>query len=379
MDPKNKLRILQLTSHLGVGGVPRYVLTLSEALHKRGHSVAIASDGGLWETEPERRGCAFWRVGLNTSAEFGPKARRAATLLTERLKSAPVDIIHAHTRVAQVVASRIASRTRIPFVTTWHGFFRTNLGRKFWPCAGERVIAISEPVRRHLVEDFCVPNDDIRLIPNGVDVDAFRLTPTDEMRAALGLPKSGPVIGTVSRLVPAKGVDVLIRAFALLRRDFPDILLLIVGDGEDRVRLETLARQENIAQAVFFTGSLPQTNRTLAIMDIFVFLPADKEGFGLSFLEAMAAARPIVAVRRGQGAEWVLKEAGCAQLVGPDNPLVLADSLRDLLQHPDKARAFGHQARGVAEQRFNLARMAQAVESVYREVLAAGAGARRRS
>ena len=148
------MRILHLTSHLNTGGVSSYVLSMSRALARRGHAVTIASGGGSLEPQAHVAGLAHWPVPMHTSAEFSPPVFRAARQVLERLRVAPVDVLHAHTRVGQVVADRLSRRTGIPYVTTWHGFFRPNLGRRLWPCTGARTIAISESVQRHLVEEF---------------------------------------------------------------------------------------------------------------------------------------------------------------------------------------------------------------------------------
>jgi glycosyltransferase involved in cell wall biosynthesis len=366
------MRILQLTSHLNVGGVTSYVLSLSEALARRGHEVTIASDGGQREGEARRNSLSHWQVPLHTSQEFSPQVFRAARLLRDRLMQQPVDVVHAHTRVAQVVAARLSRHVHCPYVATWHGFFRQNLGRWLWPCSGDATIAISEPVRDHLLRTFRVPAARVHLIPNGIDPRPFE-SPVDaasvqRLREQVGLPADGPVVGTVARLVRSKRVDALIRSFSVVRQRLPDARLLIVGDGAQRSALERLAAERGVQDAVHFAGSLPETRVAFSLMRVFVFLPAEQEGFGLSLLEAMASARPIVAVRRGIGAPWVLERSGVGLIVEPGDESGLAAAIIQLLQDGGVARREADKARAVVKERYSLERMVDHVEEVYREV-----------
>ena len=367
------MKVLHLTSHLNVGGVTSYTLTLAAALARRGHHVRIASGGGSLEGRAESLGVTVWRVPLHTSVEFSPQVLLATRQLDARLRAEPVDLLHAHTRVGQVVADRLARRLRLPYVTTWHGFFRPNLGRTLWPCTGLRTIAISEPVRQHLLATFRVPPERVRLIPHGIDPTPFESSPDpsarQRLRERLGLPSDAPVVGTVARLVASKGVEVLIRSLPAIRASVPDARLLIVGDGEARGSLERLAAGLGLDRAVSFAGALPDIAAALSLMHVYVFLPADREGFGLSLLEAMASGRPIVAVRRGQGATWVLEESGVGTLVEEADPVALARGITRLLQDGEAACRMAGQARAIVRERYALDRMVDQVEAVYREAI----------
>lgn len=366
------MNILQITSHLNVGGVTSHVLGLSKALAARGHRMIVASGGGRLEELLGRLGVEHWPSPLATSADFSPQVFGAAKALVERARTEHLDAVHAHTRVGQVVADRLGRDLGVPMVATWHGFFRPNLGRRLWPCTGDMTIAISEPVRQHLMLDFHVPEERVRLVVHGIDPSPFEspADPTAPQRLAdaLRLPPDAAVAGTVARLVPAKGIDLLIRALPAIRQQVPSAHLLLVGDGEARAELEALARSLGVADAVRITGVLPETSSALALMRTFVFMPAHQEGFGLSLLEAMAAARPIVAVRRGKGSVWVLEQGAAGQLVEPDDPAALARAVTHYLQDGDAAAHAGAEARKLVKARFSLERMAGEVEAIYEEL-----------
>ena len=363
------MRVLQLTSHLETGGITTYVATVSQALAARGHQVIVASGGGSWQSRLDAHAIPHWRLPLATSAEFSPQVWWAARQLSRRLQQQPVDVIHAHTRVAQVVADRLSRRHRIPYVTTWHGFYRRRWSRRWWPCTGAITMAISAPVAAHLRDVFRVPAARIQLIPHGIDAASFirpiEAAQQQQLRQQCGLPDTGPVIGTVSRLVPDKGVAQLLEGFRHVKASVPRAHLLIIGDGRDRPQLERLADQLLVAEAVRFLGNVPDARAPLAVMDVFVFLPATREGFGLSLLEAMAAGRPIVSVQRGGGASWVLQESGVGLTVPAEEPLQLGQALVQVLQDQVLAQQLGRRAQDVARSQYDLVPMVTQIEHVY--------------
>ena len=383
------MRILQLTSHLNVGGITTYVVQLAEALARRGHQVVVASGGGalasrcardpstLLGTSPPAeaiglRGLSHWEVPLATSAEFSPQVAWACRGLSRMLSASPVDVIHAHTRTAQVAAAWLSRRHRIPYVTTWHGFFRRRLSRRWWPCTGAMTIAISEPVAAHLRDVFRVPPERIRMIPHGVDAARFEqpVAPAElqRMRAQLQLPPDEPVVGTMARLVPSKGVDQLLEAFGHVRAKIPQARFVIVGDGAERTRLEQHAARLKLSASVRFAGTMPDTRAILSLMDVFVFMPAMEEGFGLSLLEAMASGRPIVAVRRGGGASWVLDRAQEEMLVVEPDPARIGEAVAGLLRDTGEAARLSSKARQAAKSTYDFARVVEQVEDVYHAV-----------
>lgn len=366
------MKILHLCSHLEAGGITTYVTTVARALAAKGHQVTVASGGGAWERRLTG-GIRHRRLPLNTSAEFSPQVWWAGWQLSRDLRRQPPDVIHAHTRVAQVVAHGLWVRRRIPYVTTWHGFYRRRWGRRWWPCTGAVTLAISEPVAAHLRDVFSVPAERIRLVPHGIDVAAFSepVSPEDQarLREQWKLPSRDPVIGTVVRLVPDKGVDQLLHGFRYVTTKFSDANLLIAGDGPARPALQRLADRLGIARRVRFVGSVPETRAALAVMDLFVFLPATREGFGLSLLEAMASGRPIVSVQRGGGATWALEQSGAGLTVPAEEPLRLGQVLVELLDDRARMRELGAQAQGVAASRYDVPRMIAEIERAYQDAV----------
>ena len=368
------MRILHLTSHMNVGGISRYILSLCREQVGQKHRVIIASGGGHLVPQAERLGVTHWTLPLRTSAEFSLSVFWGIRQLAARLGQGPVDVIHAHTRVGQVVADQISRRTGIPYVTTWHGIYKTRLGRRFWPCTGKVTIAISGPVRQHLLQDFRLPEEKIRCVYNGIDT-VYYATPPDPaavviFRKRWGIRPDQPVIGSIGRLAAGrvKGFDTLLVAAYLLGRRARDVQILIAGDGPRRPFLEDVAARLGVQNHIRFSGETQDIRVPLAVMDLFVFPSRWPEAFGLTLVEAMAAGKPVIGTQVGAVPE-IIRHNLDGWLVPPDDPAALAEGIVRLLDDPATARRFGRQAQARVCEEFGLTRMAAEVEAVYAEVI----------
>ena len=368
------MKILHITSHLNVGGITRYALSLSQQLMERGHHVKIASAGGHLEGCAEEIGVGQWCVPLKTSQEFSHKTFRSIRQILSRLEREPADILHAHTRVAQVVADQVSRRSKIPYVTTWHGIYKRRLGRRWYPCTGKMCIAISEVVRQHLVRDFQVPPDRTRLIYNGVDAAHYAAPPDPSVlqayRERWRIPNGTRLVGGVGRLAAGKvkGFDLLLAAASLLKETLPDLRVLIVGDGPRRPFLEDVAERLGILNRVHFVGGMEDIRIPMALMDVFVFSSRWPEAFGLTLIEAMAAGKPVVGIRMGAVPE-IIRDGVDGLLVDPEDIGGLAQGIARLLSDREFAERVGRQGQLLVRERFSVERMAIEVEQVYQEVL----------
>jgi phosphatidylinositol alpha-1,6-mannosyltransferase len=211
---------------------------------------------------------------------------------------------------------------------------------------------------------------DLQRLAPGVDVDAFRPGVDGRgVRERYGL-SDRPVIVCVSRLVPRKGQDMLIRALPAVRRRAPGAALLLVSGGPYRKRLERLARDHGVASDVVFTGSVPwaELPAHYAAGDVYA-MPCrtraaglDVEGLGIVYLEASASGLPVVGGDSGGAPDAVL-EGETGYVVGGRDVTALSGRLADLLSDPDKARTMGAAGRAWVEREWRwetqAARMAR--------------------
>ncbi len=365
------VKILLLATHLNTGGITRYLLTLVKGLQRSGHEVWIATSGGDREADFVElgRGIVLLKVDIKTKSEASWKLIAAFPQLKHIIQQVSIDIIHANTRVTQILAWWLSLFTRRPFVSTCHGFFKTRWFRRLVPAWGRAVIAISDPVRDHLINDFKVKPANVRLIPNGVDSAEFYPLPFSEKTHLKEQFKvSGhPVVGIIARLSVVKGIDVLLRAGATLVKKHSQLRLLIVGVGPEEAELRKLTEELQITAAVTF---LPVVNRTvelLNLMDIFV-LPSRQEGLGLSVLEAQAVGLPVVASKVG-GLASLLQDGQTGLLVPPENPELLARAIGYLIDQPEYAARIAEAGRVHVQEHFAADRMVQTTIELYQEML----------
>jgi glycosyltransferase involved in cell wall biosynthesis len=184
---------------------------------------------------------------------------------------------------------------------------------------------------------YGLPASRIRIVPEPID-----LAPWDELRRSSPAPPERPTILSVARQYPRKDTATLLRALARVRERVPDVHLRIVGGGPEIPALRTLAGELELGDSLTLHGALAEDRQVReAYFAAHVFcLPSRQEGFGIVFLEAMAAGLPVVAARAGAVPE-VVEEGETAILVPPGDPDPLADALVRLLQDPVAARRMG--------------------------------------
>jgi phosphatidylinositol alpha-1,6-mannosyltransferase len=217
------------------------------------------------------------------------------------------------------------------------------------------------------------------VVPNGTDPERFAPRDATQFREELGL-TGRPVALSVGRLIRRKGFDVLIDAFGRVLRRHPRAVLLIVGDGPERWRLEARARRSGVAAAVRFEGAVSAAAlpRYYNLADVFAAPiksePPDVEGFGLVFLEASASGVAVVGPDRGGPCEAIV-HGQTGLCVDPTSADAVANALTELFDHPDRARALGARGRAVVVERGTWDRAAQTLLGVITGLHQTGANA----
>ncbi|MCU0651553.1 MAG: glycosyltransferase family 4 protein [Candidatus Omnitrophica bacterium] len=361
------MNILLLSNHLNVGGISSYILTLAKGLQNKGHKVYVASGAGELLVRLKDEGIIHIPVPLKTKAEISPNVLISFFKLLPEMKKKNIDIIHANTRVTQVLSCFLSRYSGAPFISTCHGFFKKRLFRKILSCWGERVIAISEQVKEHLVNDFGVQKNRIRLVHNGIDLTKFspQLSAFSFQQKKDFALSDGPVIGIVARLSDVKGHIYLIQAMKMVLEKIPSAQLVIVGEGKIKDSLVKLSRELCIEKSMKFIPNVMDTRGILSVIDLFV-LPSLKEGLGLSLMEAMSMGKAVVGSNIG-GIKSLIQHRVNGLLVEPANPEQLALAIIELLQDAAKRELFGQRALEFIAGNFSQSDMISKTEEVYQE------------
>ena len=397
------LKVLQLCLrfHPAPGGVETHVLQISKVLKAHGHDVEVYTTDlyketpfkkieGPAQTEEDVMGIKVRRFKAHT---LGDEMHYVFTpsLLKPILRS-KADVHHAHSYgYFHVNLAALARKmTGKPFVMTahfhpqwsmWGGQRRKSLRRIYDRIMGGSSVDAADRIIVHtrnelnLMRSVGVDEEKVRVIPAGVDVDAFTPVPDGSaFRESLGL--KAPFILYAGRIAVNKGLDHLIRAFARMRRRgsseaIKDLRLVLVGEDHGmRAKLEDIAGKEGVSEKVIFTGHIESERifRSAYGACEVLALPSDYEAFGLVLAEAMACRKPCVATRVG-GVPEVVDEGRTGLLVDYGDVEGLARALTDVLSDEKKAKAMGEAGRKRVEERFTWDIVTRQIENVYREVL----------
>jgi glycosyltransferase involved in cell wall biosynthesis len=361
------MNILYLTNHLNVGGITSYVFTLAKGMKERGHNIYIASSGGELLPKFKQEGIIYVPLPIKTKSELSPKILISMYKLSHTLKRYRIEIIHSNSRTTQVLAEVLAKYKDFLHVATCHGFFKRRISRRIFGTWGKKVIAVSQPVKEHLIKDFGVPEGNIALIYNGIEAARFKNQEPNfrsEMKKSLGL-ADYPVVGILGRLSDVKGHSYLIEAMQKVLDKTPQARLVIVGEGKMKKKLVSLSRRLGVEKSILFIPSVKETGDILSIMDVFV-MPSLKEGLGLALMEAMAAGLAVVGSDVG-GIKDLVRHGINGLLVKPADACDLACAISGLLEDSGKRSLLGREAQVFIGKNFTRAKMIAETEKVYAE------------
>lgn len=363
------MKILQLNTHMNIGGIANYIFELSRALKSKGIYTIVASAGGDMEPRLAQAGIQHKKLDIKTKFEFSPKVFIAAFEVKRIIKEHGIELIHAHTRVSQVTGLLASFLTGVPMVTTCHGYFKKRL-RSVIDTWGKKVIAISAAVYEHLKEDLGVKDERIELVYSGIDVYKFSkdFTASEISAIKAKMELGGRIVaGTIGRLSSIKGHKFFIQAMAEVISLRPEAGALVVGSGPEGPSIKSLAMALGIDNRISFVDSVHDTRDALAAMDIFVF-PSIKEGLGIALLEALAAGKPCVASKTG-GIEDIIKDGDNGILVEVGDAKTMAKAIEKLLADDELRIRMGQSGRKLVSARFTLERMADDIIRVYKSVV----------
>ncbi|OGW77957.1 MAG: hypothetical protein A2Z83_05100 [Omnitrophica bacterium GWA2_52_8] len=366
------MKVLHITTHLNAGGITNYILRLANPLRARGIEIEVLSSGGDLSDAFRAHVVPVHELPIRTKNILHPKLYQALPELRRLIKERGIDVIHAHTRIAQAMAFFIQFLHRIPVVTTCHGFYKLRLGRRLFPAWGDAAVAISQPVQEHLLNDFHLKPDKIRLIHNAVDLEEIdgifkSLNPAHEKKQ-FGFEAGDFVVGIVARLVQDKGLDYLIDAVYALRQRHSGIRLLIVGDGNYREACFARVKKLGLDGVTTFSGNLLNADviRALCAIDVFVLPATWREGFGLSIVEAMACKKPVI-VTNIWSLNSLIQDHQTGILIEPKAVAPLAAAIDELMCDSILRASLGNQGRIMVEKFFSMPRMADELADTYQQ------------
>jgi glycosyltransferase involved in cell wall biosynthesis len=364
--------VLFLVPHLETGGAERQLTELVTRMDRTRFTpiVVCQKGGGPFFDEIGRAGIETYRLDIHGKLDVRFPWRLAAICRRHKVQAMVLRDFSTSV-VGRLVGKALGIH---PLVIAEHSTGRIDPDPKKRPIErllapwADGVIAVANGQIPFLVEDKGYDPRRIRVIYNGIDVGAWRPIPRDEALAAeLGIPPGAPVAGILAMLRPEKDHETFLRGAAIVLEKIPAARFLIVGEGKERARLEAIAHDLGAADRVVFAGRRSDVSRVLSLFDVCVLTSVTVETFPMSFLEAMAMEKPLVATNVG-GIPEMIDDGENGILIELRDPAGLAAALVQLLGDPERARRMGKRSREIVEQRFTIESMVRKTEEYLDEL-----------
>jgi glycosyltransferase involved in cell wall biosynthesis len=367
------MRILYLSTSMGMGGADQQILMLARSMRARGHEVRIVALAplGPMGQEAQREGIEVESLELERNLGAFPRVLR----LVRIIRAWRPDVLHSHMVHANLLARAIRPIARVPaLVSTIHSIkdggplrmaaYRLSSGLV------DRFTIISRLAAERYIAIRAVPARRLQVVPNAVDTDRFRRLPEARavLRRELGLGDEFVWLA-VGRFEPAKDYPTMIAAFARLATARPGSRLLLVGQGSLRSEVEGMVQAAGVEDGVRFLGVRRDVPALMSAADGYL-LSSAWEGMPVVLLEAAAVELPVVATRVGGVAE-VVEDGTTGLLVQSADPAVLAEAMEKMESLTPEARmAMGARGRLLVEQRYGTEQVMEMWERLYSEVIA---------
>jgi len=369
---------MQVLPNLNGGGVERGTIEMAAALKNAGWNSLVVSGGGTMVYELERLGVPH--ITLPVASKNPLVMFQNIGRLKKVIEEYNVDIVHARSRAPAWSALAAARKTGCRFLTTFHaaytrgGFFKNAYNSVM--ARGDKVIAISDFIAKHIVQNYGVQEDKVVTIPRGVDCKKFNPAAVSaeriiKMASDWQLPDGVSIVMLPGRLTRLKGHELLIRALARLKDR--NVLALFVGAGEGREayrgELNSLVRDLEMEGKVQIKDYCSDMPAALMLADVIVSASTVPEGFGRISVEAQAMGRPVIATAHGGSLETVVDgETGWLVPVGDEE--AMSNALESALgMSSDERERVAAKTRQHVTETFTIDSMCGATLSVYAQLM----------
>jgi glycosyltransferase involved in cell wall biosynthesis len=385
---RSKIKILRVIGRLNVGGPAIHVVNLCAGLNPERFDQLLAvgsenpAEGSMLDYALARGVQPHVISEMVTAFSLTPRDAKALAKLYFLMRREQPHIVCTETAKAGFLGRLAGRLAGVPVIVhtfhghVLHGYYgpvKNWLMRRMERSLArftDRLVTVSDQVKRDLVGYGVAEADKINVIPLGFDLEPFLSSHIHggEFRREIGYSDEHKLIGIVGRIFPIKNHALFLDAAARISARERNARFVIVGDGVSRRMVENQARELGIRGLVLFTGWRRDLPRIYADLDLLV-VSSDNEGTPVSAIEAMASSCPVVATRVG-GLPDLIKDHKTGRLVPPRAPEALANAVLALLHDPQTARELGKNGRASVQHRFTVQRLLSDMDDLYMQLLA---------
>jgi len=380
-----KLNILVFKFALALGGGERFNFVMAQKLKDKGHSIKFYSDFKPFLKRV--RGLGVPAKKISWGQEVGAKRYLPQYFLLLPLnlvrfffiflfnkKSKDQNVVVFQSLNEKVFATSLAKLLGYRVFWVEHLSIRPWLVKSFFKKAyisksnkADKIIAISNLIKKELEDDLGIPNNKIEVVYNGIDLEEFRVLDDktiENEKKKYGFFKGSKIIGYTGRLHEEKGISILIEAFYQVSRRFDHLYLLLVGDGPERKKLEIQVARLGLEKKVLFLGYKENVPLFLNLIDVFVLPSIIRESFGIVLTEAMACHKVVIASNLG-GIPEIINSGIDGFLFEPGNDKELSDRLSQVLSDEKLMVDIGKSALERVKKHFSVNVMINRLEEVF--------------
>ncbi len=369
-----KIRILEIIDKTFLGGGQIAVLALAKNLDREIYDVSVCTgERGALVDELRKDKINYFPATFNMA-----KAGKSIRAISSILRDQRIDILHTHGGIAGLFGRLAGRKSKTPVIVhTLHGIHYLHYRNPLLKLLGiilERylsgftsaLILVSDADHKKAERFSLAPSEKMVVIKNGVDFSDYQKinvsTKLSKIRE-LNLESSKPIVGTVARLHRQKGLIYLLKAVKKIAQSYPEVKMLIIGDGPLREKLKRKTQRLGIEKWVSFLGERKDIPALLSLFDVFV-LPSLWEGLPFALIEA-AALEKAVAVTKVDGIKEIVRDRETGILFPPKNPESLAQAVISLLQDREASSYMAEKLKKEIYPQYTLSRMVEETQNLY--------------
>lgn len=372
---QNSFNVLLATMSLDIGGAETHIVELAKGLKKEGFHVVVASNGGVFENDLASSGIKHYTVPLHNKRP--DNVYKSYKKLQQIIIENKIDLVHAHARIPGYICNMLHKKMNFAFVTTAHGTWKTGGGLRYITRWGQKTIAVSQDVKKYLLDNYKIDENNIKVTINGVDTEKF--SPSVDYKNIIkefNIPDDSFKVTYVSRIDKDREIilENILQVLPKLIAEIENLQFFIIGGGSILQTIKEAADNINKdagKNAVIVTGSRMDINKFNAMTDLFI-------GFGRSSLEAMASSKPVM-IAGNQGYIGLLDDSNIDIAIKtnfsgrgqgmPDVERFSRDIMSVVKMPQEQRNSLGSFCRRTVEQQYSISKMVADNIEVYMQLL----------